>query len=331
MIATPGFMNESKSAGASSQPKGGVLVDVPGMTAFVAIIDAGSYTGAARRLGTSKSVLSRRITDIEVQLGARLIDRSTARVSPTEVGAVYYAKCVRILEAIEAANDFAASFNGGLRGVLRVSAPRFYCARVIAPLLNEFVSRYEEIKVELEVDEQEASLQETGFDVAVRIGRLPDSRMHAKSIGTSRVWLCASPEYLKASGNVEDIADLEQRHGLIHASNAVQSGWSLCVDGSHRVARVRERVRSACYFQLLEAARAGLGIAMLPDYLIEDAIKGGELMLVLPAYAPPPRPISIVYPPGRKVSQKVQALISYLSKNTRANYDATLALSGGAG
>ncbi|RNF85231.1 LysR family transcriptional regulator [Montanilutibacter psychrotolerans] len=291
--------------------RNGTLVDVASMAAFVAVINAASFTGAARRLGTSKSVISRRISEMELHLGARLIDRTAARVSPTEVGAVYFVKCVRILESIEAANDFVASSNGGFRGVVRVSVPRFFCARVVAPMLAEFAGRYPDLKVEIDVDERESSLHDTGFDLALRIGRLPDSSMVARTISYSSMWVCASPSYLEAHGTPESPDELEQRDCLVHSSGEMQSGW--CLDSAGpRIFRVRERIRSACYFHLLEAAKSGLGLALLPSYVASDLVASGQLKIVLAQCAPRPNPVSIVYPLSRKASQKVQALISFL-------------------
>jgi len=300
-----------EAAPATLPIRNGTLADVASMAAFVAVINAASFTGAARRLGTSKSVISRRISDMELHLGARLIDRTAVRVSPTEVGAVYFVKCVRILESIEAANDFVASFNGGIRGSIRISVPRFFCAQIVAPMLTEFAGNYPELKVEIDVDERESSLHDTGFDVALRIGRLADSSMVARTISYSRMWLCASPSYLDAHGTPESPEELEQRDCLMHTSGEMQSGWCLHSEGP-RLFRVRERIRSACYFQLLEAARSGLGVALLPSYLAAGRVASGELKIVLEDCAPRPSPVSIVYPPSRKVSQKVQALIGFL-------------------
>lgn len=288
------------------------LVDIAGMATFVAVIDSSSFTGASRRLGTSKSVVSRRISDMELQLGARLIDRSAVRVNATEVGAVYYAKCVRILQSIEVANDFVASFHGGIRGSLRVLVPRFFCTKVVAPLLSEFAINHPSIKIEVEVDEHEACLQEVGFDVALRIGRLPDSSLVARTLSISRMWLCASPEYLRSRGTPASPEELGKHDGLLHFGGEDRMGWCLLNNGRPHAYRLRERMRSACYYQLLDAAKSGLGLALLPGYLVADSVLAGELNIILPDAALPPAPVSLVYPHSRKISQKVQALVEFL-------------------
>lgn len=306
-------MNQEATAGVPLRST--TLVDVAGMATFVAVIQAASFTGAARRLVTSKSVVSRRIADMEHQLGARLIDRTAARVHPTEVGAVYFAKCVRILESIESANDFVAGFHGGLRGDIRVSVPHAFSASVLSQILVRFASLYPELKVEIELDDREDAAPDAGFDVAIRVGRLADSSMLARTLSTTRMWVCASPEYLRRCGTPVAPDDLARHDCLMHSGFEVRSGWYLRSESQTYIVRGRERMRSACYLQLLQAAKADLGIGLLPEYLIADAVAAGDLAVVLADYAPSPLPISAVYPPSRKASQKVQALIGFLAEN----------------
>lgn len=289
------------------------LVDTADMSTLVAVIQANSFTGAARRLGISKSVVSRRITDMEHRLGTRLIDRTAARVSPTEVGAVYYAKCIRILESIESANDFVSSFNGGLRGTIRVLVPHAFCASVLAPVLAKFATAYPELRLEVELDEREDILLDSGFDVAIKIGRLSDSNLLARTLGHTRLWLCASPQYLQEKGRPERPEDLADHDCLTYANREAHSGW--CLQGALRTHsyRVRERVRSGCYFQLLEAAKSGLGIGLLPGYLIGEAVRNGELLLLMADQTSSALPISAVYSSSRKISQKVQVFVSHLA------------------
>lgn len=290
------------------------LVDITAMATFVTTVNATSYTEAARRMGTSKSVVSRRISEMEAQLGVRLMDRTAAGICPTEVGAVYYAKCVRILESIEAANEFVTGFHDGVRGSIRVSVPRLFCASVMAPLLTEFAGDYPELRIEVDVDDREASLQGAGFDVALRIGRLADSSMIARTISTTRHWICASASYLQSHGHPVLPEQLEQHDCLLYSTGEARPVWCLQGAGQSRLVRVRERFRSACYVQLLEATKSGLGIGLLPGYLINEAVSAGELVILMPDCASPRSPISLVYPSSRRASQKVQALVGFLSE-----------------
>lgn len=289
-----------------------LLVDVSSMVTFVAVISESSFTIAARRIGVSKSVISRRVSDMEAQLGVSLIDRHALRVRPTEVGAVYYAKCVRILESIQSANDFVTSFHTGIRGSIRTLVPKCFNLLVTSPMFSEFASLYPELKVEVRADDAVGNLQDSGFDLALRIGALTDAGMVAKTVGHCHYWLVASAGYLKARGMPESIEALESHCGLLHANTAGE-GWQFNANGEEYLVRVNERMRSDCNLQLLDAAQAGLGLAMLPDYLLDQPVSSGSLVLVMPQFAAQPCPISVVYPPGRRGSPKLQAIVGFFS------------------
>ena len=299
-------------AAAANSIRSDALVDVASMTTFVAVISESSFTHAARRVGVSKSVISRRISDLETQLGAALIDRSALRVRPTEVGAVYYAKCVRILESIESANDFVTNFNGGVRGSLRALVPKCFNVQVAGPIFSEFATLYPDLRLEVSGDDGATNLLDSGFDLALRVGALPESGMVAKTVAHCHYWLCASPGYLKVRGKPEAIDDLSGHIALLHTDTG-GSGWVLSNHGEDCILRLPERMRSDCYFQLLEAAKAGLGMAMLPTYMVEREVAAGTLEIVLPQCSTKARPIWLEYPPSRRGSLKVQAIIGFLS------------------
>ncbi|GAB3090739.1 LysR family transcriptional regulator [Lysobacter terrae] len=298
---------------AGTSIRGDALVDVSGMATFVAVISESSFTIAARRIGVSKSVISRRISDMEAQLGVSLIDRNALRVRPTEVGAVYYAKCVRILESIESANDFVTGFHGGIRGSIRTLVPKCFNLLVTSPMFSEFASLYPELKVEVRADDTVGNLHDSGFDLALRIGSLLDAGMVAKTVGHCRYWLVASAGYLKERGTPQSVDALESHSCLLHA-NVGGDGWQFSADGEDCLVRVNERMRSDCNFQLLDAARAGLGLAMLPDYMLDEPVSSGSLMIVMPQFVAKPSPISVVYPPSRRGSPKLQAIVNFFSE-----------------
>ncbi len=290
------------------------MIQTGDMAAFVAVVETASFTEAARRLTTTKSVISRRVSDLERELGAPLLERDARSVRVTEVGAVYYAKCVRILESIGAATDFVAGFNGLVRGRLRVALPESFNSALIAPLLNEFAERYPEVLLDIQADDEYVNLGDSHFDVAIRVGRLGDANLIARPLASFRQWLCASPAYLQAHGVPQSPIDLAEHHGLIDASDESHGGWQLWVNGEARSCQVRERIRSNSSEQLISAACAGLGIVRASSILAADAIVSGRLRIVLPEFAPPASQISIVYPRSRRASQKVQALLSFLSE-----------------
>ena len=299
------------------------MIQLSDMTAFVAVVEMASFTEAGRRLGTTKSVISRRVSDLERELGAPLLDRSARSVRTTEVGAVYYAKCVRILESVGAATDFVAGFNSLVRGRLRMAVPETFGTALITPLLNEFAARYPEVLLDIEADDQYVNLGDSHFDVAIRVGRLGDSSLIARPLTSFRHWLCASPAYLQKNGMPRSPEELVEHDGLIDVMGESHGTWQLQVDGELRSFRVRERIRSNNSAHLLSAACAGLGIMQAPSIIAADAIASGRLQLVLPECAPPPSQLSVVYPKSRKASQKVQTLLAFLVERmvTLADWD----------
>lgn len=303
------------------------MIQITDMVAFVAVVETASFTEAARRLVTTKSVISRRVSDLERELGAPLLDRSARSVRATEVGAVYYAKCVRILESIGAASDFVAGFNSLIKGRLRIAVPQSFGSTLITPLLNEFAERYPEVLLEIEADDEYVNLGDSHFDAAIRVGRLGDSNLIARPLTSFRQWLCASPAYLQARGVPRSSTDLSEHEGLIDASGEGHGTWQLWINGETRACRVRERIRSNDSEQLLRAACAGLGIVQAASIMAADAIVSGQLRIVLPECAPPAIQISVVYPKSRRTSQKVQTLLAFLSERvaTLATWDERIA------
>ncbi|MEP6908352.1 MAG: LysR substrate-binding domain-containing protein [Pseudoxanthomonas sp.] len=290
------------------------MIQITDMVAFVAVVETASFTEAARRLATTKSVISRRVSDLERELGASLLDRGARSVRSTEVGAVYYAKCVRILESIGAANDFVAGFNSLVRGRLRIAVPESFNDALITPLLNEFAACYPEVLLDIEATDDYANLSDSHFDAAIRVGRLADTHLIARPLLSFRHLLCASPAYLQARGVPRSLDDLAEHDGLIDASGEGHGNWQLWLNGELRTCRVRERIRSNHRTQLISAACAGLGIVQTPSLLAADAIVSGQLRIVLPECTPPASQISIVYPQSRRTSQKVQTLLSFLGE-----------------
>lgn len=290
------------------------MVEFADMTALVAVVETASFTDAARRLGTTKSVVSRRIAELEKELGAPLLDRSSRSVRATEVGAVYYAKCVRILESVGAANDFVAGHNQLVKGRLRIAVPGDAGARLLLPLLDEFAAKFPEVLLEIESGERDANLSESHFDLALRVGRLGDSTLVARPLTAFRRWLCASPAYLQAQGVPQSLSDLVGHDGLLDALADGNGFWQLQAGGEVQACRVRERLRSSSAVHLRDAAIAGLGIALLPGPVAVDAVVAGQLRVLLPQHAPEPEPVSLVYPKSRRSSPKVQSLLGFLGE-----------------
>lgn len=290
------------------------MIEVIDMATFAAVVEASSISQAARRLGIVKSVASRRIRGLEQALGVALLDRAGNRIRPTEVGAVYYAKCVRILDAIESAHEFATGHNNVLGGKLRLSVSPALLSAVLAPLLAEFAGVHPSLNLDVEADGLPPDFQVGGYDVAFRVGRQPDSSLLTRSFDSVPFVICASPDYLQAHGRPRHPDELDDHAGLLYTHGGPVGLWTLAVDGGPRTFRVRERLRSTCRIQLVHAAKAGLGLLLTPRYTVEAALADASLQTVLDDFMLAPDRIVVVYPQSRRHSKKVQVLVEFLGR-----------------
>lgn len=290
------------------------MIEFADMATYVAAVETSSISQAALRLGVVKSVASRRIRQLEQDLGVALLDRAGNRIRPTEVGAVYYAKCARILEAIESAHEFASSHNNVLGGRLRLSVSPALLSTVLAPLLAEFAQAHASLTLDVEADDLRPDFQVGGYDIAFRENRQPDSGLLTRSFNAVSFVICASPQYLETRGRPLHPRELDGHDGLLYTHEGSGSLWTLFVEGELRAFRVRERLRSTCRIQLAHAARVGLGLLLTPRYVVETALVDGSLQRVLDDFMPSAEKIVVVYPESRRHSKKVQALIEFLGE-----------------
>lgn len=283
------------------------------MHSFVAVVDAGSISEAARRMGTAKSVVSQRIQNLEKRLGGSLLERGR-HTRLTESGGIFYRHCIGILADVEAAESAVLISQATVRGSLRVAAPMAFGTRYLTPILSSFAKHYPELELDVEFDDRLVNLQEEGFDVAVRIGELPDSSLVAKAITPNRHVICASPDYLSIHGTPLTPQELTKHFAMLYVNREPHGMWSLPVNNALSSFRVRCRMRTNCGHQLMEAAKAGLGLAILPTFLAAQPIVDGELIEVLEPYAPRGGNISVVYRQSQKNSSKLLALSSFLGE-----------------
>lgn len=280
---------------------------------FVAVVDTGSISEAARRLGTAKSMVSQRIQQLEKRLGSILLERGRqARL--TEPGQVFYRHCVRILADVEDAEDAVQAFASTLRGSLRLAAPMAFSIRYLTPILSSFAVRYPELRLDVEFDDRYVNLQEEHFDAAIRIGELPDSSLIAKTIACNRHVICASPAYLAARGTPRTPEELAGHDALLYVNREPHGMWTLPVGEQLESFRVRCRMRTNNGYQLMEAAKAGMGLAILPTFLAVDALLAGELQVVLEPHAPRGGHICAVYRQSHRASPRLEALVGFLSE-----------------
>lgn len=297
------------------------------MMAFIKVVDTRSFTGAADRLGLSKSVVSRRIAELENRLGARLLNRTTRKLSLTEVGQAFYERCSRILADLEEAERAAADLHAAPRGRLRVNAPVSFGLLHLAPAVAAFLERYPEIDIDIDLNDRYVDLVEEGYDVAVRIGRLRDSSLIAKRLAPSRAVVCASPGYLDRYGTPVAPEDLTRHNCLIYTNVPTAEQWVFRVDGESRSVRVTGNLRTSNGDMLRAAALAGVGIVVLPTFLCGDALSEGSLRCLLPDHFALGSSIFAVYPQNRHLSPKVRAVVDFLATRFGPNpyWDSALA------
>ncbi|MGE0117043.1 MAG: LysR family transcriptional regulator [Dongiaceae bacterium] len=285
-----------------------------GIAAFARVVDSGSFSAAAHRLGISKSAVSAHVQRLEERLGIRLLNRTTRRLSVTEAGAAYYRHCARILAEAEAAEQAASALQREPRGTLRISAPNSFGWMHVAPTVPAFLKRYPDVAVDIALSPAHVDLVEERLDLAIRIGVLEDSPLIVRKLAPSRLVFCASPGYLRERGMPREPADLARHNCLCTSLLPWGDEWRLAGKrGDVRVA-VGGTVRSNSAEMLRAAALDGVGIAVLPTWAVAKPLRNGALRRVLPAWEPPASTIYAVYPGNRLMSMKVRAFVDHLAK-----------------
>ncbi|MCA8906390.1 MAG: LysR family transcriptional regulator [Rhodospirillaceae bacterium] len=285
------------------------------MLAFTRVVEAKTFTAAADRLGWSKSVVSRRIAELEDRLGVRLLNRSTRRLSLTEPGRAYYDRCASILSQIEETEAAVSSLNMEPRGLLRINAPHSFTLRHLSGVFAQFLQRYPEVSIDLALNDRVVDLIDEGFDVAVRIGVLQDSVLISRRLAPLRRVLCASPDYLARHG-VPATPDALADHEVHVYTNAAQPGQVRIrrPDGRMATVRLNGRLRANNGDLLVQVAAQGVGIVLSPTFLVAGDIESGALIQVLADHEVEDQgAIYAVYPHNRHLSAKVRALVDFLA------------------
>lgn len=279
---------------------------------FNAVVERQSFTGAARVLGVTASAVSKQVSQLENDLGARLINRTTRSLSLTEVGAAYYEQTKDILDALIRAEAVVTELTGKPRGLLRVHIPVGFGQVHLSRVLTGFMTRYPEVTLEVTVLEGHVDLVEAGIDVAVRIGGRQDSSLIRRRLAPNRRVLCASPDYLAQHGTPATPAELARHNCLTHSPEGPHGEWVFTDGGQDHAVRLRGSVRTNSYAVLRDAALAGVGIVRLAGYLVGEDLRAGRLVTLLDDYVAQDADIAVVYPTRRHLSVKVRAFVDYL-------------------
>lgn len=281
-----------------------------GVSEFVAVAETESFTAAAKRLGISTAQVSRQVSALETRLTTKLFYRTTRKVSVTEAGNVYYQHCRQVLDGLDEAERAITNLQSTPTGKLKITAPVTYGERSIAPLVNDFVIKYPDLEVLLQLTNQKMDLVNEGFDLAIRLGKLDDSSMMAKRLASRTQYVCASPDYLSAFGVPHSLSELD-RHNCLQGT---LDYWRFQEKGKARNIRVKGSISCNSGRALVDAALKGIGIVQLPDYYVVPYIEDGQLVSLLEQNREPDEGVWALYPHNRHLSPKVRLLLDYLDK-----------------
>jgi len=278
---------------------------------FVTVVETGGFSPAAKLLGISKSAVSKRVTQLEEQMGVKLLHRTTRKLSLTEAGEHFFQHARVAHQAAKDAQDAVAQLQGEPQGRLRINTPMSLGRLYIAPLIPEFLKRYPKITIEMVMDDKVADLIGEGFDIAIRGGDLPDSSLIARKLAPLRNVLCASPEYIKKHGNLTELDQLTDHNCLIFTYSNDVKEWVFIKDGQTQTVEVTGNYKVNNSEALLEAILQGVGIGRLPTFVAGPDIKAGKLVPLFEEYQMPDKTIYAVFPERQFLPAKVRAFIDF--------------------
>lgn len=275
---------------------------------FVAVMETGSFTAAAERLGTSSGQASKLVARLESTLGVRLLSRTTRAVSATEAGQAYFGRLRPLLEEFDALDAAIRDASHAPRGRLRLTAPLTFGTMEIAPALNAFAQKFPEIALDVSFTDRLVSLVDEGFDLAIRVGRPADSSMIARKLCDMRIIVVGAPAYLDRHGAPATTAALKDFECIIDSNFKEPGRWPFADGGAAVAGRIRYGNAEAC----LHAAEAGLGLACVPSFVAGAALRAGAVRRVLQAFEPAPYGVHALYPHSRHLAGKVRVLVDFL-------------------
>lgn len=285
------------------------------IAAFAKVVETGSFARAAERLGVSVSAVSRQVAELEGHLDARLLNRTTRRLSLTESGRVFYEHCIQLLADLEEAEQSAHVGTVKPRGTLRLTCGTTFGVRHLAPVIVQFVERFPEMRFDVELSDRVVDLVEEGFDVAVRIGSIGSQNLVGRKVGETRLVCCASPGYLQRHREPKQPEDLATHACLTYEYAPQRNLWPFRDRaGRERSIRVTGPVHTNSGGLLSVLAGAGLGIIVEPDFQVGPEVRAGRLVRILRGFELAPANIYVVYPSRRHLSAKVRAFADFLSE-----------------
>lgn len=288
------------------------------MTNFVRIVEAGSLTGAARRLDTSLTSVVRNLAALEHALGVRLLNRSTRRLALTEEGREYFARCQRLLAELEEAEAVLSARQTEPAGRLAITAPAMFGRLHVGPVVAEFLAAYPAVRAELLLVDRVVDLLDEGIDLAIRIGQLPDSSLVALPVGDTRRVVCASPAYLARHGTPAHPRELAGHRCIRFTGLGQGAEWSFGGPAPGVRVSIADVLATNQVDAALDACVHGVGCGRFFSYQVDALVADGALSLVLADFEPPPVPVSIAYPHSRLLSSRVRAFVDWAAPRLRA-------------
>lgn len=281
---------------------------------FVMVVETGSLTQAADRLGIAVSAVSRRLKDLEIRLGAPLIQRTTRRMYLNEVGQAFYERCKSVLDELDAAQQEVLNSGGSLGGMLRLSAPLSFGVAHMSSAISQFMHAHPDVRIDMDLSDKRVDLVAEGYDMAIRIGVLTDSSLIAKKISSARLIVCASPSFLGNHRPIKTPEDLEGLPALVYSNEKSPNDWRYTgPDGREGTQRVTQRLSASNGDVLREAAVSGLGVICLPNFLTYEAINAGLLTPILTDYEWATLDIFAVYPKTTILPKRTRAFLDFIA------------------
>ncbi|MCJ8299179.1 MAG: LysR family transcriptional regulator [Pseudomonadales bacterium] len=282
------------------------------MKIFVRIIQLGSFTAVALEMAMTQSSISKKMSALETQLGATLLTRSSRQVLLTEIGTNYYEHCLSILNQVEEAEAQTKDYSLKPKGNLRINVPVAFGRKYVVPYLPLFMKTYPDISIEVSFLDRKVDLLNDGFDLVIRIGHLADSNLVARKLGGCPRVVVASSEYLKRKGVPQDLHDLKDHDCLVYTNLATINIWHFSYGGEEVSIQVNGSMQSNSSDAILECVLSGIGIAVMPNWLIQPQLDSGDLLTIMDDFIPTELPINAVYPQNNYIPLKVRCFINYI-------------------
>jgi DNA-binding transcriptional LysR family regulator len=285
------------------------------MRTFIRVVEAGTISAAADRLGVAKSAVSRRLKELEEHLGVELFHRTTRKMNLTDTGRAFYHQSVRILEDVLEAELATSQAHGTLKGSLKIALPSTFGIMHMGPAINEFLKAHPQIEFDLDFNDREVDLIQEGFDLAIRIANLPDSSLIARRLAPIQNVICASPSYLEQSGMPRTPDELVDHRCLVYSLLSDYEYWNLTdIEGKEIRTKIHPYLKASTGEFLRDAAAEGMGIIMVPSFIAYEEIESGTLVAILEDYNPPQIDAYAIYPQTRHLSHRVRAFVDFLVK-----------------